>query len=60
MNNTVLNNEIYYQELLKLFTHNHPDMMWIKDTEGKYIYANEAICNGLLMAKDIEEPIGIV
>lgn len=44
--------------LLKLLTNNLPDMLWIKDLEGKYIYANKAICDGLLMAKDIEEPIG--
>ncbi|MEA2099589.1 MAG: EAL domain-containing protein [Campylobacterota bacterium] len=45
-------------ELLKLLTHNLPDMLWVKDLEGKYIYANKAICDGLLMAKDINEPIG--
>ncbi|MCK5110042.1 MAG: PAS domain-containing sensor histidine kinase [Arcobacteraceae bacterium] len=45
-------------QLLKLLTQNLPDMLWIKDLEGKYIYANKAICDGLLMAKDIEEPIG--
>ena len=44
--------------LLKLLTLNLPDMLWIKDLDGKYIYANKAICDGLLMAKDIEEPIG--
>lgn len=44
--------------LLKLLTLNLPDMLWIKDLEGKYIYANKAICDGLLMAKNIEEPIG--
>lgn len=44
--------------LLKLLTLNLPDMLWIKDLEGKYIYANKAICDGLLMAKDVEEPIG--
>ena len=44
--------------LLKLLTNNLPDMLWIKDLEGKYIYVNKAICDGLLMAKDINEPIG--
>lgn len=44
--------------LLKLLTNNLPDMLWIKDLEGKYIYANKATCDGLLMAKNIEEPIG--
>ncbi|MEA3353396.1 MAG: PAS domain S-box protein [Campylobacterota bacterium] len=44
--------------LLKLLTLNLPDMLWIKDLEGVYIYANQAICDGLLMADDINEPIG--
>jgi len=45
-------------ELLKLLTQNLPDMLWVKDLDGKYIYANQAICDGLLMAKDTDEPIG--
>ncbi len=45
-------------QLLKLLTENLPDMLWIKDMEGKYLYANKAICEGLLMAKDTQEPIG--
>jgi len=39
-------------------TKNLPDMLWVKDTDGRYLYANEAICNGLLMAKNTQEPIG--
>ena len=45
-------------ELLKLLTEHLPDMLWVKDVEGKYIYANKAICDNLLMAKDTNEPIG--
>lgn len=48
----------YKAKLLDLVTDALPDMLWIKDTEGKYIYANQAICDGLLMAKDTQEPIG--
>ena len=48
----------YDSELLKLLTQNLPDMLWIKNLNGNYIYANQAICDGLLMAKDIDEPIG--
>ena len=44
--------------LLQLLTQHLPDMLWIKDINGIYIYANKAICDGLLMAKDINEPIG--
>ena len=44
--------------LLKLLTEHLPDMLWIKDINGLYIYANKALCDGLLMAEDISEPIG--
>ncbi|WP_321469720.1 PAS domain S-box protein [Halarcobacter sp.] len=46
------------KNLLHLLTEHLPDMLWIKDLHGYYIYANKAICEGLLMAKDINEPIG--
>ncbi|WP_294963728.1 GGDEF domain-containing protein [Sulfurimonas sp.] len=45
-------------ELLKLLTQQLPDMLWVKDIKGNYLYANKAICDGLLMAKDTQEPIG--
>lgn len=45
-------------ELLKLLTQNLPDMLWVKELNGNYVYTNQAICDGLLMAKDTNEPIG--
>ncbi len=45
-------------KLLRLLADNLPDMLWAKDVNGKYIFANKAICENLLMAKDTEEPIG--
>lgn len=45
-------------ELLKLLTQNLPDMLWVKELNGNYVYANQSICDGLLMAKDTNEPIG--
>ncbi len=45
-------------ELLKLLTQNLPDMLWVKELNGNYVYVNQAICDGLLMAKDTNEPIG--
>ncbi len=45
-------------ELLELLTQNLPDMLWMKDLDGNYLYVNKAICEGLLMAKDTQEPIG--
>ena len=35
-----------------------PDMVWVKDLEGNYIFANQSICDNLLMAENIHEPIG--
>ena len=45
-------------ELLKLLTQNLPDMLWVKDLDGNYMYVNQTICDGLLMAKDTDEPLG--
>jgi len=45
-------------DLVKLLTLHLPDMLWVKDLDGKYLYANKALCDGLLMAKDTQEPIG--
>ena len=44
--------------LLDLLTQHLPDMLWVKDLNGNYLYTNKAICDGLLMAKDTQEPIG--
>lgn len=49
---------VHNPELLRLLTEDLPDMLWVKDIEGRYLYANQAICDGLLMAKDTQEPIG--
>jgi PAS domain S-box-containing protein len=43
---------------IRLITTHTPDMLWAKDLSGKYIFANKAICENLLMAKDMEEAIG--
>ncbi len=46
------------QDILQTLTDNLPDMLWIKDMDGYYLFANKAICNNLLIAKDTNEPIG--
>lgn len=43
--------------ILKTLTNNLPDMLWIKDINGNYLYANEALCENLLMAKNVDEVI---
>lgn len=45
-------------DIQRTLTDNISDMLWVKDLEGRYIYANKAICDILLMANDTNEPIG--
>ncbi|RPI62446.1 MAG: PAS domain S-box protein, partial [Ignavibacteriales bacterium] len=55
------NSEAKYHELyslLRLMSDTMPDMLWAKDLDKKYLFANKAICENLLMAKNTEEPIG--
>jgi len=33
-------------------------MIWAKDSENRYLFVNQAICTGLLNARDTDEPIG--
>ena len=57
----LLEEEARYRELyrmLRLMCDNSPDMIWCKDLEGKYIFANRALCEKLLGAKDTDEPVG--
>jgi len=50
-----------YKELEKLnrnISDILPDMIWAKDVSRKYIFVNKSICDNLLGAIDINEPIG--
>jgi PAS domain S-box-containing protein len=44
--------------LLRLLADNMPDMLWAKNLNKEFIFANKAICSNLLDARDTEEPIG--
>lgn len=44
--------------LVRLMCDTVPDLIWAKDLDGKYIFANKAICEKLLGAVDTDEPIG--
>ncbi len=44
--------------LLRLITDNVPDMIWAKDLQKRFIFANQAICRQLLNARDTDEPVG--
>jgi PAS domain S-box-containing protein len=53
--------ETRYQEmyrLMKLMANTVPDMLWAKDLDDKYIFANKAVREKLLMCKKGESPIG--
>ena len=50
-----------YRELssfLRLLADNMTDMLWAKDMERRYIFANRSICQNLLGAESTDEPIG--
>jgi len=51
-------NTIDSDHFLQLIAQHLPDMLWAKDMEGKYLFANRTICERLLMASDTNEPIG--
>lgn len=44
--------------LYRRMADNIPDLVWAKDLEGKFLFTNKSICENLLMAKDVNEPIG--
>ena len=43
---------------LRLMCDNVPDMIWAKDLEHRYTFANEALCEKLLNAETTQEPLG--
>lgn len=44
--------------MLRLMCDNVPDMIWAKDMDGRYLFANTALCKSLLNTEDTEEPVG--
>ncbi len=44
--------------LLRSMCDNVPDMIWAKDLDKRYIFANKALCRDLLQAENTDEPIG--
>jgi PAS domain S-box-containing protein len=45
-------------ELFRLMADNTTDFMWAKDMNGIFTFTNKSICDNLLNAKDVNEPIG--
>jgi len=44
--------------MLRMMCDNVPDMIWAKDLEGRYVFANKALCERLLGTSDTNEPLG--
>ncbi len=45
-------------ELFRLLADTTNDMLWAKDMQGNFTFTNKAICEKLINAKDVNEPIG--
>jgi signal transduction histidine kinase len=57
----LLESQNEYKELYTIFrsiSDNMTDMLWAKDLDKRYIFANKAICDRLLNAVDTNEPVG--
>ena len=55
------NSEAKYRSaytLLRSMCDNVPDMIWAKDLDKRFLFANAALCRGLLNATDTGEPLG--
>lgn len=44
--------------MFRLMSDNIDDFLWAKDMDNKYTFVNKTICDRLLNAKNIDEPIG--
>ena len=45
-------------KFLRLITDNVPDMIWAKDMDDRFLFANQAICDKLLMCDSPDQTIG--
>ena len=44
--------------LLRMMCDNVPDMIWAKDLQGRYLFANQALCERILGTSDTQAPLG--
>jgi len=44
--------------MFRLMADNTEDFLWAKDIENRYTFVNKTMCDRLLMAENIDEPIG--
>jgi len=52
--------ERYYQmfSMFRLMSDNIDDFLWAKDMDDKYTFVNKTMCDRLLIANNVDEPIG--
>ncbi|MCK9219409.1 MAG: PAS domain-containing protein [Bacteroidales bacterium] len=48
----------YMYDMFRMMADNMPDLLWAKDLRKRYLFVNKAICEKILNAKDVDEPIG--
>ncbi|MGQ8338016.1 PAS domain-containing sensor histidine kinase [Sunxiuqinia sp. A32] len=48
----------YLYKMMRLMCDNVPDLIWSKDLNRCYTFANKELCRSILLTNDIEEPIG--
>lgn len=61
MNAALSQSESEYQELykmLRLMADNAPDLIWAKDLEDRYLFANQAMCDKLIKCSHPDEAVG--
>jgi PAS domain S-box-containing protein len=44
--------------MIRMMCDNSPDMIWAKDLNNHYLFANRAMCENLFNAIDTDEPVG--
>ena len=44
--------------MLRMMCDNVPDMIWAKDLQGRFLFANQALCERLLGVRDAAVPVG--
>ncbi len=59
--NALRESEMRYQSIYALFrlmADNMPDMLWAKDMDRRFLFANQALCDKLLLTHNTCEPVG--
>ena len=47
-----------WYRMIRLMCDTVPDLIWAKDMDRRFLFANEAVCAKLLLARDTADPVG--